>query len=154
MSKTPTVVAVARTRADLVETAASPPDRGVWWRTLPMSPSLMSLKKSLEGPFTPRHRVGEPEDIAHAVLSLTDPGNSNITGAVIRVDGGQLAMLPMPWTLAGEGTGGQAQRVKCAIRRRLSSQLDPCHGEVTWPRLWIFDPCSQPRGPTPGATPR
>ena len=33
-------------------------------------------------------RLGEPEDVARAVLFLTDPANSYITGHVLVVDGG------------------------------------------------------------------
>jgi 3-oxoacyl-[acyl-carrier protein] reductase len=37
---------------------------------------------------TPLGRLGEPEDIARAVLFLTDPANTYITGQVLIVDGG------------------------------------------------------------------
>jgi len=37
---------------------------------------------------TPAGRLGEPEDVARAVLFLTDPANTYITGQVIVVDGG------------------------------------------------------------------
>jgi 3-oxoacyl-[acyl-carrier protein] reductase len=37
---------------------------------------------------TPLGRLGEPEDVARAVLFLTDPANSFITGQVLVVDGG------------------------------------------------------------------
>lgn len=40
---------------------------------------------------------GQPSDIALAALWLTDEANAYTTGAVIPVDGGQRAMLPMPW---------------------------------------------------------
>jgi 3-oxoacyl-[acyl-carrier protein] reductase len=76
-----------------------------WVRTPMSEPELLELDRR-GMVVNPLHRVGEPEDIAHAVLWLTDPGNSYTTGAVIRVDGGQLAMLPMPWTLAEEGDRG------------------------------------------------
>ncbi len=36
----------------------------------------------------PLGRVGRPEDIAHAVWSLSGPGSEWITGAVLKVDGG------------------------------------------------------------------
>jgi 3-oxoacyl-[acyl-carrier protein] reductase len=37
---------------------------------------------------TPLGRLGEPSDVARAVLFLTDPANSYITGQVLVVDGG------------------------------------------------------------------
>ncbi len=37
---------------------------------------------------TPAGRLGEPEDVARAVLFLSDPANTYITGQVIVVDGG------------------------------------------------------------------
>jgi len=40
---------------------------------------------------TALHRYGEPEEVAHAMLSLALPASSYITGAVLPVDGGQTA---------------------------------------------------------------
>ena len=37
---------------------------------------------------TPLGRLGEPEDVARAVLFLADPANAFITGHVLVVDGG------------------------------------------------------------------
>jgi 3-oxoacyl-[acyl-carrier protein] reductase len=37
---------------------------------------------------TPMGRLGDPEDVARAVLFLTDPANTFITGHVLVVDGG------------------------------------------------------------------
>ncbi|HLY34126.1 MAG TPA: SDR family oxidoreductase, partial [Jatrophihabitantaceae bacterium] len=37
---------------------------------------------------TPAGRLGEPEDVARAVLFLTDPRNDYMTGQVLVVDGG------------------------------------------------------------------
>ena len=37
---------------------------------------------------TPLGRLGEPSDVARAVLFLTDPANNFITGQVLVVDGG------------------------------------------------------------------
>jgi NAD(P)-dependent dehydrogenase (short-subunit alcohol dehydrogenase family) len=42
-------------------------------------------------------RIGEPADIAHAVAWLVHPASSFVNGAVVVVDGGQSAMLPLPW---------------------------------------------------------
>jgi NAD(P)-dependent dehydrogenase (short-subunit alcohol dehydrogenase family) len=46
--------------------------------------------------FNPVGRVGEPEDIGNAVAWLLRQQSSYVTGAVIPVDGGQSAVLPMP----------------------------------------------------------
>jgi 3-oxoacyl-[acyl-carrier protein] reductase len=37
---------------------------------------------------TPLGRLGEPDDVARAVLFLTDPANKFLTGQVVVVDGG------------------------------------------------------------------
>jgi 3-oxoacyl-[acyl-carrier protein] reductase len=37
---------------------------------------------------TPMGRLGDPADVARAVLFLTDPANNYLTGQVIVVDGG------------------------------------------------------------------
>ncbi|MGW2314856.1 SDR family oxidoreductase, partial [Actinomadura luteofluorescens] len=37
---------------------------------------------------TPLRRVGEPEDVAAAVLYLASPASAYVTGSVLRVDGG------------------------------------------------------------------
>jgi 3-oxoacyl-[acyl-carrier protein] reductase len=39
----------------------------------------------------PLRRYGEPEEVAHAVLSLALPASSYINGAVLIVDGGMTA---------------------------------------------------------------
>lgn len=41
--------------------------------------------------------VGEPEDVARAALWLIDPDNAYVTGSAVVVDGGQTAMLSLPW---------------------------------------------------------
>jgi 7-alpha-hydroxysteroid dehydrogenase len=45
------------------------------------------LRQGLEA-STPLHRIGEPEDIAAAVVYLASPAGSYITGKVLEVDGG------------------------------------------------------------------
>ena len=68
-----------------------------WIRT-PMSEGELEELDRQGLVMNPAHRVGEPAEIALAALWLTDPGNGYTSGAVIPVDGGQLAMLPMPWS--------------------------------------------------------
>jgi NAD(P)-dependent dehydrogenase (short-subunit alcohol dehydrogenase family) len=55
--------------------------------------------------MNPLGEVGTVEQIALAAIWLTDPGNGFVTGAVINVDGGQTAMLPMPWDPSGAAAG-------------------------------------------------
>ena len=67
-----------------------------WIRT-PMSESELDELDREGLVVNPSHRIGEPAEIALAALWLTDPGNGYTSGAVVPIDGGQLAMLPMPW---------------------------------------------------------
>jgi 3-oxoacyl-[acyl-carrier protein] reductase len=67
-----------------------------WIRT-PMSADELEHLERAGLVMNPLHAVGTPADIARAALWLADPANSFVTGAVIRVDGGQTAMLPIPW---------------------------------------------------------
>ncbi|MFC4117640.1 SDR family oxidoreductase [Nonomuraea zeae] len=46
-----------------------------------------SLRTRMEE-ATPLHRIGEPEDVAAAVLYLASPASRYVTGAVLQVDGG------------------------------------------------------------------
>jgi NAD(P)-dependent dehydrogenase (short-subunit alcohol dehydrogenase family) len=66
-----------------------------WVRT-PMSEE--ELEHLAGHVLNPSRRVGEPADIARAALWLADPHNGYVTGSVVVVDGGQTAMLPLPWT--------------------------------------------------------
>lgn len=57
-----------------------------------------TLKKSIED-ATPLHRLGEPDDIAAAVLYLASNASSYVTGQVLAVDGGVLTTnfnFPIP----------------------------------------------------------
>jgi NAD(P)-dependent dehydrogenase (short-subunit alcohol dehydrogenase family) len=67
-----------------------------WVRT-PMSAAELERLAHEGVVVNPLQRVGEPADIAHAVRWLVDPGSSYMTGATVVVDGGQTAMLPLPW---------------------------------------------------------
>jgi NAD(P)-dependent dehydrogenase (short-subunit alcohol dehydrogenase family) len=66
-----------------------------WIRT-PMSAEELDHLEPTGIALNPSHRVGLPEDIALAVMWLTDPKNSYVTGTVIRIDGGQGAALLDP----------------------------------------------------------
>jgi 7-alpha-hydroxysteroid dehydrogenase len=46
-----------------------------------------SIRRQMEQ-NTPMQRVGQPEDIAAAVVYLTSPASSWVTGKVFEVDGG------------------------------------------------------------------
>jgi NAD(P)-dependent dehydrogenase (short-subunit alcohol dehydrogenase family) len=67
-----------------------------WVKTPLSAPYLTEEIVSGKQAINPIRRLGEPEDIASAVVWLADPGASYVNGAVIVVDGGQTAMLPMP----------------------------------------------------------
>lgn len=66
-----------------------------WVRT-PMSAEELDHLEAAGVALNPSHRIGIPEDIALAVMWLTDPANSYVTGTVIRIDGGQCAALLDP----------------------------------------------------------
>ncbi|MEO8739101.1 MAG: SDR family oxidoreductase [Casimicrobiaceae bacterium] len=44
----------------------------------------------------PTNRIAEPDDVAHAFLYLLSPNAAHINGQVIRVDGGQAVLRPLP----------------------------------------------------------
>jgi NAD(P)-dependent dehydrogenase (short-subunit alcohol dehydrogenase family) len=70
------------------------------WVRSPMSaPYLNDDVMSGRQRFNPVGRVGEPGDIGYAVAWLLQQEASYVTGAVIPVDGGQTALLPMPNTV-------------------------------------------------------
>ena len=69
-----------------------------WVRTPLLEPFLSDELVSGRQVVNPVGRIGEPADIAAAVAWLVDPSSSFMNGAVIVVDGGQSAMLPLPWT--------------------------------------------------------
>ena len=57
-----------------------------------------TVREQLEG-NTPMHRVGQPEDIAAAVVYLASDASSFVTGKIFEVDGGVEApafTIPLP----------------------------------------------------------
>ena len=69
-----------------------------WIRTPLLEPFLSDDLVSGRQVVNPVGRIGEPVDIARAVAWLVHPSSSFVNGAVVVVDGGQSAMLPLPWT--------------------------------------------------------
>jgi NAD(P)-dependent dehydrogenase (short-subunit alcohol dehydrogenase family) len=69
-----------------------------WVRTAMTEPFLTGELLSGRQVVNPVGRIGEPADVARAVAWLADPASSFVNGAVVAVDGGQSAMLPLPWT--------------------------------------------------------
>jgi 3-oxoacyl-[acyl-carrier protein] reductase len=68
-----------------------------WVRTGMTEPFLTDDLLSGRRVVNPTGRIGEPADIARAVAWLVHPSSSYVNGAVVVVDGGQSAMLPLPW---------------------------------------------------------
>jgi NAD(P)-dependent dehydrogenase (short-subunit alcohol dehydrogenase family) len=68
-----------------------------WVRTPLTEPFLTDDLLSGRQVVNPVGRIGEPADIARAVAWLVHPASSFVNGAVVVVDGGQSAMLPLPW---------------------------------------------------------
>ena len=55
-----------------------------------INPEVEALAKQIKAAH-PMGRLGQPEEITHAVLFLCDPGASFLTGAALPVDGGYVA---------------------------------------------------------------
>jgi NAD(P)-dependent dehydrogenase (short-subunit alcohol dehydrogenase family) len=72
-----------------------------WVRTPLLEPFLTDDLRSGRQVVNPVGRIGEPVDIARAVAWLVHPSSSFVNGAVVVVDGGQSAMLPLPWIPGG-----------------------------------------------------
>jgi NAD(P)-dependent dehydrogenase (short-subunit alcohol dehydrogenase family) len=68
-----------------------------WIRTPMLEPFLSDDLLTGRQVVNPVGRIGEPADVARAVAWLAHPANSFVNGAVVVVDGGQSAMLPLPW---------------------------------------------------------
>jgi NAD(P)-dependent dehydrogenase (short-subunit alcohol dehydrogenase family) len=68
-----------------------------WVRTSLTEPYLTEELLSGQQVVNPVGRIGEPADIARAVTWLVHPSSSYVNGSVVVVDGGQAAMLPLPW---------------------------------------------------------
>ena len=68
-----------------------------WVRTPLTEPFLTEDLLSGRQVVNPVGRIGDPVDIAQAVAWLVHPASSFVNGSVVVVDGGQTAMLPLPW---------------------------------------------------------
>jgi NAD(P)-dependent dehydrogenase (short-subunit alcohol dehydrogenase family) len=68
-----------------------------WVRTSITEPYLTDGLLSGRQVVNPVGRIGEPADVARAVAWLVHPASSYVNGSVVVVDGGQTAMLPLPW---------------------------------------------------------
>jgi NAD(P)-dependent dehydrogenase (short-subunit alcohol dehydrogenase family) len=68
-----------------------------WVRTPLTEPFLDDELLSGRRVVNPVGRIGDPADIAQAVAWLVHPAASFVNGSVVVVDGGQSAMLPLPW---------------------------------------------------------
>jgi NAD(P)-dependent dehydrogenase (short-subunit alcohol dehydrogenase family) len=68
-----------------------------WVRTDLTEPFLTDELLSGREAVNPMRRIGEPADIARAIAWLAHPLSSYVNGSVLVVDGGQSAMLPLPW---------------------------------------------------------
>ena len=79
-----------------------------WVRTPLTQPFLTDDLLSGKEAVNPMHHIGEPADIARAIAWLTHPLSSYVNGTVIVVDGGQSAMLPLPWPVDPEPKLGPA----------------------------------------------
>jgi 3-oxoacyl-[acyl-carrier protein] reductase len=69
-----------------------------WVRTTLTEPYLTRELLSGRQVVNPVGRIGEPADIARAVAWLVHPASSYVNGSIVVVDGGQAAMLPVPWS--------------------------------------------------------
>jgi NAD(P)-dependent dehydrogenase (short-subunit alcohol dehydrogenase family) len=68
------------------------------WVSTPMTaPYLTDDLRAGRQIVNPLRRIGEPVDIASAIVWLAHPSSSYVNGSVVVVDGGQSAMLPLPW---------------------------------------------------------
>jgi Tropinone reductase 1 len=61
-----------------------------WYIRTPLAEQVLQHPEKLQSILerTPMNRVGEPEEVAHAIAFLAMPASSYITGAVLPVDGG------------------------------------------------------------------
>ena len=79
-----------------------------WVRTSLTQPFLTDDLLSGNQVVNPMRRIGEPADIARAIAWVAHPLSSYVNGSVIVVDGGQSAMLPLPWHVDAEPRLGPA----------------------------------------------
>ena len=60
------------------------------WIETPFTASLAAEYRERALSETPLRRLGQPDDVANAVLFLCSDMSRHVTGQVLRVDGGQL----------------------------------------------------------------
>ncbi|MBK5257405.1 MAG: SDR family oxidoreductase [Vicinamibacteria bacterium] len=60
------------------------------WIETPLTAKVPEEFRERARAETPLHRLGQPEDVANAVLFLCSEMSRHVTGQVLRVDGGQL----------------------------------------------------------------
>ena len=66
------------------------------WIDTGIEPLLPLLKPEDFERLNPQGRVGTPAEVAHAVSALCHPDASFMNGAVVSVDGGQIAVSRSP----------------------------------------------------------
>lgn len=66
------------------------------WIDTGIDPALEALLPEQKRLLNPLGRTGSPEEVANAVAALCDPRASFVNGAVLCVDGGQVAVSPAP----------------------------------------------------------
>jgi 3-oxoacyl-[acyl-carrier protein] reductase len=66
------------------------------WVDTGIDPMLATLGPEQLSRINPQGRAGSTEEVAHAVASVCDPRAQFMNGAIVTVDGGQLAAAPNP----------------------------------------------------------
>ena len=68
----------------------------------------------------PVNRIAEPDDVAHAFSFLLSPQAAHITGQVLRIDGGQGMLRPLPRAIKGGLSALRPRRVFVILRRGIT----------------------------------